>query len=128
MTYFLAHFLFILAAWTLLIKFVLPVAWSLADGSGLATYIYWDFWWVAHLWLGWALLAKPRYLWMLAMVISISEVIIVTVKFYFFLSAPVWTIWSMNWFVNKVFVLVCFILILCHAAFYREIYRWNKDA
>jgi hypothetical protein len=29
-----------------------------------------------------------------------------------FLSAPHWTIWTSNWFINKIFVLVCFALLL----------------
>ncbi len=33
-------------------------------------------------------------------------------KFALFLSAPQWTIWRTNWFVNKLFVLACFVLLL----------------
>ncbi|MFZ0256088.1 MAG: hypothetical protein WAN46_10655 [Gammaproteobacteria bacterium] len=112
MIVFLSHFLFILAAWTLTIKFFFPMGYALAQGLPLGTHIYWDFWWVVHLWLGWALLARPRYTFSLAMLVSIAEIIIVVTKLMIFLSAPEWTIWSTNWFINKMFVLACFTLLL----------------
>jgi hypothetical protein len=109
---FLAHFLFVLAGWTLVIKFAFPVAFALAEGAPVTSYIMWDFWWVAHLWLGWALLAWRRYSYALALGVAVAEIAIVTVKFALFLSQPVWTIWTTNWFVNKLFVLACFLMML----------------
>jgi hypothetical protein len=35
-------------------------------------------------------------------------------KFAMFLSAPDWNIWSTNWFINKMFVLACFTLLLSY--------------
>lgn len=111
---FLSHFLFILAAWTLTIKFFFPMGYAISHGLPLGTHIYWDFWWVIHLWLGWALLKRPRYTFPLAIVVSVAEVLIVVTKFTIFLAAPDWTIWSTNWFINKVFVLACFTLLLSY--------------
>jgi hypothetical protein len=109
---FLAHFLFILAAWTLVIKYIFPAAYALAHGEPIATYVSWDFWWVAHIWLGWALLHWQPYTFALAIVISMAEIVIVVTKFVLFLSAPEWTMWRTNWFINKCFVLGCFALLL----------------
>jgi hypothetical protein len=109
---FLAHFLFLLAAWTLVIKYAFPVAYALAEGVPLTTYVYWDFWWVVHIWLGWSLLRWQRYTFEFAIAVSVVEIIIIVAKFVQFLSAPEWTIWRTNWFVNKIFVLACFILLL----------------
>ena len=109
---FIAHFLFVLAAWTLLIKFVIPIVWAIHEGVGVLSLVLWDFWWVAHIWLGWALLVRPRHLMAAAVAISAIEIVIVVVKFALFLPEPQWTLWTMNWFVNKVFVLGCFILLL----------------
>lgn len=114
MRLFLAHFLFVLAAWTLVIKFVFPVAWALAEGAPPLTYVWWDFWWVAHCWLGWALIARVPYLFMLALVVATVEVAIVATKFVIFFGAPEWTIWSTNWFINKLFVLGVFVPMLVH--------------
>ena len=111
---FLAHFLFVLAAWTLTIKFFFPVAYALAAGVPVGTYIFWDFWWVIHLWLGWALLKGPGYTIPLAITVSVVEIAIVVTKFVMFFSAPEWTIWRTNWFINKLFVLACFILLLTY--------------
>jgi len=111
---FLAHFLFVLAAWTLTIKFFFPVAYALAAGVPVGTYIFWDFWWVIHLWLGWALLNWPRYTIPLAISVSVAEIAIVVTKLVLFFSAPEWTIWRTNWFINKLFVLACFILLLTY--------------
>lgn len=109
---FFAHFLFLLAAWTLVIKFIFPFAFAWYEGTPLDTYIMWDFWWVVHLWLGWALLSWQRYTYALAVSVSAVEIAIISVKFKMFLVDPSWTIWTANWFTNKLFVLACFVLML----------------
>ena len=114
MIQFLAHFLFVLAAWTLTIKFFFPIAYAVAAGMPAATHVYWDFWWVIHLWLAWALLNWQRYTFALTIVVSVAEIAIIVTKFGLFLSAPEWSIWRTNWFINKLFVLACFILLLVY--------------
>jgi hypothetical protein len=109
---FLAHFLILLAAWTVTIKFLFPVAFALAQGAPLTSHVYWDFWWVIHLWLAWALLRSPPYTLALATGVALLEISIVVTKLVLFLSAPEWTIWTTNWFINKLFVLACFGLML----------------
>ncbi len=109
---FLADFLFVLAGWTLVIKYIFPMAYALNEGVPLLTYVMWDFWWVAHIWLGWALIRRPRYTLALAVVVSVVEIIIVVTKFALFLAEPQWDIWYTNWFINKCFVLACFVLLL----------------
>jgi uncharacterized membrane protein YjfL (UPF0719 family) len=123
---FLAHFLILLAAWTVTIKFLFPVAFALAEGAPLRSYIYWDFWWVIHLWLAWTLLRRPPYTTALALGVSVIEIAIILSKFVLFLSAPEWTIWTTNWFVNKLFVLLCFCLMLPWLALRRR--RQRKAA
>jgi len=125
---FLAHLLFILAAWTLVIKYIFPMAYALADGMPLGTYVMWDFWWVVHIWLGWSLLHWGRYTFMLALVVSIAEVAIVVSKFVLFLAQPEWTIWRTNWFINKVFVLACFVLLLGYLLANAAALRVSKPA
>ena len=109
---FLAHFLFLLAAWTLTIKFAFPIAYALWEGVAVGTYIYWDFWWVIHLWLGWSLLHWQRYTYALAVITSVAEIVIVVTKLSLFLGDPEWGIWQTNWFINKLFVLACFCMLL----------------
>jgi hypothetical protein len=111
---FLADFLFVLASWTLVIKYIFPVAYALNEGVALSTYVMWDFWWVAHIGLGWALVRRPRYTIEFALGVSIVEIVIVVTKFVLFLSQPTWDIWRTNWFINKVFVLACFVLLLSY--------------
>lgn len=112
---FLAHLLFILAAWTLFIKYLFPVGFALANGEPWTSYIYWDLWPLAHVWLGWALLTRPDYTRALAIAMSIVEILIISTLFVRFLADPEWSIWRANWFVNKVFVLACFALVLITA-------------
>lgn len=112
---FLGHFLFILAAWTVFIKYLFPVLFALAGGESWSQYIYWDFWPVIHVWLGYALLTRRQYTYWLAVVVSAVEIIIILTLFSRFLADPEWSIWRTNWFVNKVFVLACFILLLATA-------------
>ncbi len=105
---FFAHFLFLLAAWTLTIKFAFPIAFALSEGAATTTYVYWDFWWVIHIWLGWSLLHWQRYTYALAVATSVVEIAIVITKLFLFLADPQWSIWQTNWFINKLFVLACF--------------------
>lgn len=108
---FLAHFLFILAAWTLVIKFIFPVSVAIARDVPLTTYVMWDFWWVVHIALGCSLLAWKSYTYWFAMWTSIIEIAIIVFKFVLFSAAPEFTVWRINWFVNKIFVLICFALL-----------------
>jgi hypothetical protein len=117
---FFAHFLVVLAAWTVVIKFLFPIGYALAYGLPIGSHIYWDFWWVVHLWLAWALLRWRPYTYMLAIGVSIAEILIVVTKLALFLAAPEWTIWTTNWFVNKLFVLLCFGLMLPYFALRRR--------
>ena len=109
---FLGHFLYVLAAWTVTIKYLFPIGYALGEGVPLDTYVLWDLWWAVHLWLGWTLLHWPRYTFALGMVVSLAEIAIVATKLSLFLAAPEWTIWRTNWFINKLFVLACFVLLL----------------
>jgi len=109
---FLAHLLFILAAWTLFIKYLFPIGFALAYGEAWTSRIYWDLWPLAHIWLGWALLARPGYTRALAVGMSVVEILIISNFLFNFLADPDWSIWRTNWFVNKVFVLACFVLVL----------------
>ncbi|SHK28290.1 hypothetical protein SAMN05216369_1342 [Marinobacter antarcticus] len=114
---FLAHLLLILVAWTIFIKYLFPIGFALVSNEPWTTYIYWDLWPVAHLWLAWALLAGPRYTRMLAIGMSVVEIFIIVTLFIWFLADPEWSIWRTNWFVNKVFVLAAFVLVLATAVF-----------
>jgi len=127
MSRFFAHFLFLLAAWTLVIKYIFPVAFALSAGEPVLTHVMWDFWWVAHIWLGWALIKRPRYLFGLAITVSVVEIVIVVTKFVQFLSAPQWDIWRTNWFINKCFVLACFVLLLGYVLLNRAEFEKNSE-
>jgi hypothetical protein len=109
---FIAHFLCILAAWTIVIKYLFPIAYALAEGKPAGTYVYLDFWPVVHVALAWSLLHWQRWTLPFALVVSAAEIVIIVTKFAFFLAAPEWTIWRTNWFINKLFVLGCFVWLL----------------
>jgi hypothetical protein len=111
---FLAHFLFLLAAWTVVIKYLFPMAYALAEGAPIGTYVFLDFWPIVHVWVGWSLLRWQRYSYALALGVSVAEIVIVVTKLVMFLQAPEWTIWRTNWFINKLFVLACFALLLAY--------------
>jgi hypothetical protein len=124
---FLAHFLIVLAAWTVTIKFLFPIGYALSYGLPIGSHIYWDFWWVVHLWLAWALLRWKPYTYLLAIGVSLAETLIVVTKFALFLSAPEWTIWTTNWFINKLFVLLCFGLMLPYLVLRRHALPEGRD-
>ncbi|PXX93817.1 hypothetical protein DIT71_03195 [Marinobacter vulgaris] len=124
---FLAHLFVILVAWTIFIKYLFPIGFALFSNEAWATYIYWDLWPVAHLWLAWALLARPWYARMLAIGMSVVEILIITTLFIWFLAEPEWSIWRTNWFVNKVFVLAAFVLVLGTALFRPETLKMRSS-
>ncbi len=112
MNRFFAHFLFILAAWTLVIKYVFPIAYAIQSDLPLGTFVYLDLWPVVHVALGWSLLHWGRYTFEFAVGVAAAEIVIVVSKFVLFLASPEWTIWRTNWFINKIFVLGCFVMLL----------------
>lgn len=124
---FLAHFLIVLAAWTVVIKYLFPISFALAKGLPVDSFVFWDFWPVVHLWLARALLHWQRYTVLLAVTVSVLEIVIIVTKFVLFLSAPDWTIWTTNWFINKLFILACFAMLLGTLAtgFARGGLRWR---
>jgi len=109
---FISHLLFILAIWTLIIKFVIPFMYALHYGYAVTEFILWDFWWVIHLFLSYSLTRPRYYTFLVALITSIAEILIIGIKFSYFFSDPSWTMWKMNWFVNKIFVLACFVFLL----------------
>lgn len=109
---FFAHFLCILAAWTVVIKYLFPIAYALAEGTPVGTYVFLDFWPLVHVALAWSLLHWTRWTFGFALVVSVVEIAIIGTKFVLFLGAPEWTIWRTNWFINKLFVLACFVGLL----------------
>ncbi|WP_240902091.1 hypothetical protein [Wenzhouxiangella sp. XN24] len=122
-TRFLAHFLFVLAAWTIFIKYVFPIAFAIAEGEAPTRWVYWDLWPVAHAWLGWALLFRPPWTRKLAIGMAVTEIAIIATLLSLFLADPEWSIWRTNWFVNKVFVLACFVLVLTTALLQPEQFK-----
>ena len=108
---FLAHFLFILGGWTLVIKFAFPICFALSHGEPLTKYIMWDFWCVIHILLGYSLINLKAHTYWFGIVTSVVEIIIIVSKFVLFASAPEWNIWRTNWFINKIFVLICFCML-----------------
>jgi hypothetical protein len=127
MPQFLAHWLILLAAWTLAIKFGFPIAYDATYGHPLGTHIFWDFWWVAQLWLAYALLRWQSYTYRLAIGVSVIEIAIIVTKFFWFLQEPNWDLWHTNWFINKLFVLSCFVVMLGYFVVRRETYRQQSS-
>ena len=108
----LAYPLFFLALYTLIIKFLNPVLFFIAEGpsQGLSQApIMWDFWWVVHLFLGISLLRKEKFAWGLALAVSIAEIAIIVTKFWLFWRQPSFTFWTLSWYVNKCCILTYFV-------------------
>ena len=67
---------------------MVPSASASASSAPEASLRYLDSWPVAHVWLGWALLARPRYTYVLVLVVAVLEIGIVVTKFVLFLDEP----------------------------------------
>jgi len=109
MSVLMGQLLYLSAAWTLAIKYVLPIGWALWIGVPWMTFIrYWDAWWVAHLAVGWALMRVRRGVWVWALLLAVAEIAIIVPKLTLFLIHPHVDVWSANWFVNKCWLLALF--------------------
>ncbi len=109
---FLAYPLFGLALYTLIIKFLNPIVYFITEGPsrGLVEVpVMWDFWWVAHILLGACMLRKEKFVWGFALAVSVAEIAIIAVKFWYFWHHPDFTFWTLSWYVNKCFVLSYFV-------------------
>ena len=108
--------LFLIATYTLVIKFINPltymVAFRMESGYWRPPPIMWDFWWVAHIWLGCWLWNRHRAAWLFGMAISVVEIGIIVTKFVRFLQEPKIDFWGISWLINKCCVLALFILLL----------------
>lgn len=104
-----------MATWTVVIKFLAPVLYAVAErasGNDAATApVLWDFWWVAHLALAHLFWHRHRAARWVGLAVAWTEVVIVAVKFYRFLQDPDWTFWRLLWFTNKVYVLAFFLVL-----------------
>jgi hypothetical protein len=74
--------------------------------------VMWDFWWVAHLALAWLLWKGHHRARAAALAVSISEILIVTVKLSSFVSRPDLSFWRLLWLSNKIYILVFFLCLL----------------
>lgn len=109
----MGRLLYLSAAWTLAIKYVIPVAWALRQGAPPTTFIhFWDAWWVAHIAVGWGLVRARRGVWGWALTLALVEIPIIVAKVAFFLADPVFDFWRANWFVNKCWLLGYFVFSL----------------
>lgn len=107
--------LVVMATWTVIVKFLVPVLFALAEryaGRPVASApVMWDFWWVAHLWLAWLLMHRHPLSRPAGMGIAVAECLIVAVKLVFYLRQPDLSLWGLLWLTNKVYVLVFFLFL-----------------
>ncbi len=102
--------LYFFAAFTLAIKYVIPIAWAIHKNTVLTSYIYfWDAWWIAHLYVGRGLLKAERGIWRWAFLLSLAEILIIAIKLAAYLRAPILDFWRLSWFVNKSLLLIFFL-------------------
>ncbi len=108
--------LVVMATWTLVIKFLAPVLYSVAESaagrapSGVP--VMWDFWWAAHLALAWMLWTRHPSARVAGLCVAAVEILIVTVKLAAYLGHPDTSFWRLLWFTNKVYVLAFFVFLL----------------
>ena len=116
--------LVVMIAWTLVVKYLAPLLWSLSRSlSGApaeASPVMWDFWPVAHLVLAVALWRGVSRAWAIGVAIAAVESAVVIAKFARFLAAPDWSFWKLLWFSNKVYVLLYFVLLVALLLLHRR--------
>jgi hypothetical protein len=108
--------LVVMATWSVVIKFLAPVLYVVAErAAGRAVEgvpIMWDFWWVAHLALAWLLWSRHPFSWVASAAVAAVEIVIVAVKLVGYARAPDMSFWHLLWFTNKIYVLAFFVTFL----------------
>ncbi|MCY0965406.1 hypothetical protein [Parathalassolituus penaei] len=112
---FLGHALILVAVWSVLIKYLFPIAYALNYQLHWYEYVQWDAWPLIHAWLGWSLLTRRPNVLAVALLVAVLELAIIATKLAMFFAAPEWTIWQTNWMINKVFLFGLFSTILVTA-------------
>lgn len=101
--------LYVFAFYTLIIKYIMPIAASVMHDVEWTTYIYfWDAWWLFHMIIGYCLIKQKKGVWIWALLLTLAEIVIITWKFILYLPNPNFDIWHLNWFINKCFLIVYF--------------------
>ena len=109
----LGRLLYFFAAYTVLIKYILPIAWAVLQKVSLTSYIYfWDAWWLAHLIVGFHLVRCTPGIWKWAILLALTEIGIISTKFAIYFQNPAGDFWHWNWFVNKLLLLFYFLTLL----------------
>ncbi|MFN7973145.1 MAG: hypothetical protein U0166_12495 [Acidobacteriota bacterium] len=108
--------LLVLVGWSVLIKYVLPVAFALREHAPLGTHVMWDLWPALHLVLWRGFRRHAPWLPVTAIAIAVAEIVIVAVKLTAWAMAPDLGFFRVNWAINKVFVLGLFTVMLVHFA------------
>jgi hypothetical protein len=108
--------LVVMATWTLVIKFLAPVLYLVAERAagrvpGEAP-VMWDFWWVAHLLLAWLLWRRQPRARLFGIAVAGCETAIVAVKLALYLDRPDLSLWGLLWLTNKIYVLLFFVTFL----------------
>ncbi|MGB1090967.1 MAG: hypothetical protein ACPGYX_02495 [Oceanobacter sp.] len=112
---FLGYSLIFIAVWTVVIKYLFPIAFAQSAMLHWDTWVTYDLWPLVHAWLGWAMLTGQPFALNSALLISVVEIAIVSLKLAYFFATLEWTIWEANWLINKMFVLGVFVAILVTA-------------
>jgi hypothetical protein len=104
--------LVVMATWTLVIKFLAPALYVVAEraaGSRPAEApVMWDFWWVAHLLLAWLLWRRHPRAVHLGTAVAAVETLIVSTKLALYAGRPDLSLWGLLWLTNKMYVLAFF--------------------
>jgi len=108
--------LVVMATWTLVIKFLAPALYAVAERAAgrpidRAPYM-WDFWWVAHLVLAWLLWRRHPLARYAGLGVAAAEIAIVAVKLALYVGHPDLSFWRLLWFTNKLYVLAYFLFLL----------------
>ena len=108
--------LVVMATWTLVIKYLAPALYFVAEraaGRPLERApVMWDFWWVAHLGLAWLLWRRHPLVRIAGLGVAAVEIVIVAVKLALYFGHPDLSFWRLLWFTNKLYVLGFFVFLL----------------
>lgn len=110
--------LVVMAAWTVIVKFLAPVLFYVAErqaGRPIAgPPVLWDFWWLAHLGIAWLLWHRLPVALLAGRGIAAAEVLIGLGKLALYLRQPDLSFWGLLWLTNRLYAVGFFVFLIVY--------------
>lgn len=84
-------------------KILMPMLIASAEGFVWLTYITWDIWWIAYLYIAWQIQFPSKKIWIFAILTALIDFFISSYKLIMATQIAIWDIWKTSLFFNNLY-------------------------